>query len=184
MIELNVSDFIKQWPYNLAYKICPNASIALSISIPGIYNAINSLPEKCRQVIIMQYHYGMNQTQIAEIIKLSRSRVNVVHGEGIRWLRNPSRMNMIRTIPFNKHLESKGIIPIEDMSLSIRAFNCLVRANIRTLEQLESKTFDDLIAIKNMGNITAIEVCNVLSEYGVNIEIPEMIATRHKSVVI
>ena len=44
-----------------------------------------------------------------------------------------------------------SIIPIEELELSVRAFNCLKRADINTLDQLVEKSVDELGRVRNLG---------------------------------
>lgn len=47
---------------------------------------------------------------------------------------------------------------IEDLGLSARAYNCLRRAKIDTVEQLQQLSDDDLFRIRNMGTRTVEEI--------------------------
>ena len=42
-------------------------------------------------------------------------------------------------------------LTIEELDLSVRSFNCLKRANINTVEDLISKTEDDMMKVRNLG---------------------------------
>ena len=42
-------------------------------------------------------------------------------------------------------------MPIEDMDLSVRSYNCLKRANINTIEDLTKKSKDDMLKVRNLG---------------------------------
>jgi DNA-directed RNA polymerase subunit alpha len=55
-----------------------------------------------------------------------------------------------------EHLET---IFIEELELSVRAYNCLKRANIQTLSDLLQYSADDLLEFKNFGQKSADEVC-------------------------
>jgi len=50
-------------------------------------------------------------------------------------------------------------IMIEELELSVRAFNCLKRANIHTLSDLLKYSQEDLLEFKNFGQKSADEVC-------------------------
>ena len=50
-------------------------------------------------------------------------------------------------------------IMIEELELSVRAFNCLKRANIHTLPDLLNYSKEDLLEFKNFGQKSADEVC-------------------------
>ena len=58
-----------------------------------------------------------------------------------------------------EHLES---VFIEELELSVRAYNCLKRANVHTLSDLLQYSADDLLEFKNFGQKSADEVCDNL----------------------
>jgi len=58
-----------------------------------------------------------------------------------------------------EHLET---IFIEELELSVRAYNCLKRANVHTLSDLLQYSADDLLEFKNFGQKSADEVCENL----------------------
>ena len=58
-----------------------------------------------------------------------------------------------------EHLET---IFIEELELSVRAYNCLKRANVHTLSDLLQYSIDDLLEFKNFGQKSADEVCQNL----------------------
>lgn len=47
---------------------------------------------------------------------------------------------------------------IDELDLSVRSFNCLKRANINTVEDLISKTGEDMMKVRNMGKKSLDEV--------------------------
>jgi DNA-directed RNA polymerase subunit alpha len=51
---------------------------------------------------------------------------------------------------------------IEELELSVRAYNCLKRANVHTLSDLVQYSEDDLLEFKNFGQKSADEVCDNL----------------------
>lgn len=55
--------------------------------------------------------------------------------------------------------------PIDDLDLSVRAYNCLKRAGIDTIEKLKTKSTDDLIRVRNLGKKSMEEVLQKLSEF-------------------
>ena len=52
---------------------------------------------------------------------------------------------------------------IEELDLSVRSFNCLKRANINNVEDLISRTGEDMMKVRNMGRKSLEEVQNKLS---------------------
>ena len=54
-------------------------------------------------------------------------------------------------------------LTIEELDLSVRSFNCLKRANINTVEDLISKTEDEMMKVRNLGRKSLEEVINKLA---------------------
>lgn len=55
---------------------------------------------------------------------------------------------------------------IEELDFSVRSFNCLKRAGINTVEDLISKTEDDMMKVRNLGRKSLEEVINKLESLG------------------
>ena len=58
---------------------------------------------------------------------------------------------------------------IEELDLSLRSFNCLKRANINTVEDLISKTEDEMMKVRNLGRKSLEEVINKLAMMGLHL---------------
>ena len=58
---------------------------------------------------------------------------------------------------------------IEDLELSARSFNCLKRAGINTVEELCSKTSDEMMKVRNLGRKSLDEVLAKLKELGLSL---------------
>ena len=55
---------------------------------------------------------------------------------------------------------------IEELDFSVRSFNCLKRAGINTVEDLISRTEDDMMKVRNLGRKSLEEVINKLESLG------------------
>lgn len=55
-------------------------------------------------------------------------------------------------------------MPIEDLELTVRSFNCLKRANISTVKQLQDMTPDQLQKVRNLGRKSLDEIMAKLDE--------------------
>ena len=53
--------------------------------------------------------------------------------------------------PWFRRFMDMGKRPIEDMDFSVRTYNCLMRAGIRTVEQLQRMDDAELLAIRGFG---------------------------------
>lgn len=64
-------------------------------------------------------------------------------------------------------------LPIDELELSVRAFNCLKRAEINTIGELTDKTEDELTCVRNLGKKSVDEIKEKLSnfrEYGLHLK--------------
>ena len=59
---------------------------------------------------------------------------------------------------------------IEELDLSVRSFNCLKRVNINTVEDLISKTEDEMIKVRNLGRKSLEEVIHKLAMMGLHLK--------------
>ncbi len=64
-------------------------------------------------------------------------------------------------------------MPIEEMDLSVRSYNCLKRANINTVEDLLKKSKNDMLKVRNLGLKSIEEVVAKLESYGLSLRIDE-----------
>jgi DNA-directed RNA polymerase subunit alpha len=66
-------------------------------------------------------------------------------------------------------------MPIEDLDLSVRPYNCLKRAGIHTVGDLIKKTEDEVVAVKNFGRKSLDEVKEKLAAHGLSLRQPETV---------
>lgn len=59
-------------------------------------------------------------------------------------------------------------MPIEDLELSVRSYNCLKRAGISTVQDLANKTEADMMKVRNLGKKSLDEVINKLHSLDLN----------------
>jgi DNA-directed RNA polymerase subunit alpha len=64
-------------------------------------------------------------------------------------------------------------MPIEELDLSVRPYNCLKRAGIHTVGDLVKKTEDEIVAVKNFGRKSLDEVKEKLAAHGLTLRQPD-----------
>ena len=77
---------------------------------------------------------------------------------------NPLKDLTLEDIPddYQEDEDPTSQIPIEELQLSVRAYNCLKRAQINSVSDLLDYTQEDLLEIKNFGQKSADEVIDAL----------------------
>lgn len=64
-------------------------------------------------------------------------------------------------------------MPIEELDLSVRSYNCLKRANINTVEDLTKKSKSDMLKVRNLGLKSIEEVVTKLETLGLGLKSDE-----------
>ena len=64
-------------------------------------------------------------------------------------------------------------MPIEELELSVRSYNCLKRAGITTVEDLANKTESDMMKVRNLGKKSLDEVTNKLRSLDLDFALDE-----------
>ena len=59
-------------------------------------------------------------------------------------------------------------MPIEELELSVRSYNCLKRAGISTVQDLANKSGSDMMKVRNLGKKSLDEVTNKLHDLGLD----------------
>lgn len=67
-----------------------------------------------------------------------------------------------------------GEMPIEELELSVRSYNCLKRAGIGTVKELCNKTQDEMMKVRNLGRKSLDEVLEKLQELGLELRQEEL----------
>ena len=66
---------------------------------------------------------------------------------------------------FNEHLDKS----VEELELSVRSYNCLKNANIRTIRELVQKSEGDMLKTKNFGRKSLNEIKDILTTMGLSL---------------
>jgi DNA-directed RNA polymerase subunit alpha len=64
-------------------------------------------------------------------------------------------------------------LPIDELELSVRSFNCLKRAGINTIGDLSARTENDMVKVRNLGKKSLEEVKQKLAALGLSLADPE-----------
>lgn len=114
--------------------------------------------------LIMEVYTNGSMTP-QEAMALS-SRILIEHFDIITKINKISDMTGLLTDkeedPIQKTLET----PIEELDLSVRAYNCLKRAGHHTLQDLTSLTEPEMMKIRNLGKKSLKEVMDKIKEMG------------------
>src|SRR5699024_1325580 len=58
---------------------------------------------------------------------------------------------------------------IEELDLSVRSYNCLKRAGINTVQELSTKSEEDMMKVRNLGRKSLDEIKSKMDELGLEL---------------
>lgn len=124
-------------------------------------DVINQLPNKVAKVFIMRYKKYMKYDDIGNEFGCTRIYIHMLIDKGFRKIRYSERLK--KTLCNEYECMSERETQIKHMEeefdvLSMRSYSCLRRANIYSIEDLTSKTKNDLLCLRNMGQKSVKEI--------------------------
>ncbi len=107
-------------------------------------------------------------TSAREIVSLAGKIVNEHVNLFIELCAQMSEMNILVSKEEDKQVKLMEL-PIEEMDLSVRSYNCLKRAGINVIADLLKKSKSDMFKVRNLGAKSVEEVINKLESYGLSL---------------
>jgi DNA-directed RNA polymerase subunit alpha len=98
--------------------------------------------------------------------KLIRDHLNIfINLEESADLPQEAQADQPRAGSLNEHLDKS----VEELELSVRSYNCLKNANIRTIRELVQKTEAEMLKTKNFGRKSLNEIKEILHSMGLSL---------------
>jgi DNA-directed RNA polymerase subunit alpha len=98
--------------------------------------------------------------------KLIRDHLNIfISLEESTDLAQETQADQPRVGALNEHLDKS----VEELELSVRSYNCLKNANIRTIRELVQKTEAEMLKTKNFGRKSLNEIKEILHSMGLSL---------------
>ena len=149
-------------------------------------NDINTLPVDSIYTPVLKVNYNVTSTRVAQSIDYDKltlevwtdgtinaqeavslaARVLTEHLNLFVNLSDEAAGTEIMVEKTNDDKEKALEMTIEELDLSVRSFNCLKRAGINTVEDLVSKSEDEMMKVRNLGRKSLEEVMAKLDSLG------------------
>ena len=107
-------------------------------------------------------------TSAREIVALAGKIINEHVGLFIDLCEQIGDMSILVSKEEDKQVKLMEL-PIEEMDLSVRSYNCLKRAGINTIQDLLKKSRSDMFKVRNLGAKSVEEVIQKLEGYGLSL---------------
>lgn len=162
-------NIIRNILYRYSDDICKQAFAKLGYSGSNICGPLNVLRE------IKRYKRVNTGHELASIVEGNtvyfKSFIDGTFlGEIEKLIRIANRVAMEENTGANK-VNVYTTLTLEELNLSVRAFNCLKRAGVKTVEDIISMTEEDFMHIRNLGIRTQDEIISVIKGLGLKLKV-------------
>ena len=116
---------------------------------------------------VIKVNYTVENTRVGQVTDLDKLTLEVWTNKTI----SATEAVSLGAKFLNEHLAKEKVLEmtIEELDLSVRSFNCLKRAGINTVEDLTTKTEEDMMKVRNLGKKSLDEVINKLHSFGLDL---------------
>lgn len=196
---INVSELVKIYPWNLANDIYNGDKSKILRLCPVVLdkeaNDPNLFSPRVRMTVMYRYQTGLTLEQIANRFPkpVSGERVRQIINQALltfghrqeRYLsldyrrvfeleRKEEKLASIEKLikDFKYGPDDKGTwqdLSIKELNLSVRGYNCLQRAGIKTLGELAEHDYNSLCTVRNLGKRTADDIVEAAAKFGIEI---------------
>lgn len=175
-------DSSKKFPFNLVSEIITDSDkVSQCVDIEHTLGyLLSTLPDKWGDMLILRYKDGLTLELISNRYGITKSRVGQVINQALQRLREEQNVNCLvlgidaySEMHRDEHLQ-KSIkrvnrnlyeISIEELNISGRAYNCLMKTGYNTIGKVAELSFEEILQLKNMGETAANEVIKKVKDY-------------------
>lgn len=123
------------------------------------------------EMFTIYYDLGISCRAIGEEYDVSEGRVGqIIAATGNRVIRTAQQIGSAKRIERLKEAKNLEELRIGECGFSVRTFNCLKRAEVRTIGDITSKTLDEMMRVRNLGKKSLKEITDWLERYGLKLK--------------
>ena len=175
-------------------RLILNDAESQEVYIKGVAEVLEKLSEREQMIMWSRYSQNKTLEEVAKELNVTRERIRQIEAKALRKLGHPRNRSCVMAISVKQHqdeirekalqvekelrqyyeeeMKKNGALPkviaetpIEELDLSVRAYNCLKRARINTVSQLQEMTKEKLLRVRNLGLKSTEEIQSKLKEY-------------------
>lgn len=175
-------------------RLILNDAESQEVYIKGVAEVLEKLSEREQMIMWSRYAENKTLKEVAKEYNVTTERIRQIEAKALRKLGYPRNINCVMAISVKQHqyeIREKALqvekelrqyygeemkkngaslkviaeIPIEELDLSVRPYNCLKRARINTVGQLQEMTKEKLLNVRNLGRKATAEIQSKLKEY-------------------
>lgn len=174
-----------KYPQNLVYDVLGKTSDAPDIDASVEYILTARLTEREKSMLKMRYKDLMTYDEISKKYNLTANRIVQIIHKAQRKLKHPKHSKYltlgvvgimaeckIKTNAERSQNQTKVLAteyPIQELDLSIRTSQCLLRAGLKTAGDILNLGANGLIEVRNIGKRSYDEIVDKLEELGFDV---------------
>lgn len=164
---------IKALGSKIESKITSGATIAIDSDFSPVTNVsyeaveLNSSAATIEEKLVLNVRTDGSISARAAVAQAAH--ILLSHLEVISNVENITREEIFTEPVVVEKTSQAALIPIAQLELSARSFNCLKRAHFETLDQLSKLTKKELGQIKNLGKKSVDEIIEKLAQYNITL---------------
>ena len=166
---------------SLPAKISVRMKAAVSMAFPDMVIHEVTFETSARDILLSSGHIGMSVERLLNTFMIAADKPidldYLIDADevDVAEYKNGNKTNNKREIEDNT--------PIEDLELSVRAFNCLKRAGICTVGELRAMTDEDFMKVRNLGKKCMNEIKEILATVPLSTNEPELTAVNYQAML-
>ncbi len=162
-------------------RLILNDAESQEVYIKGVAEILEELSEREQMIMWSRYSEKKTLCEVAKELNVTRERIRQIEAKALRKLGHPRNRSCVMAISVKQHQDERreyeeemkkngalpkviAEIPIEELDLSVRAYNSLKRAGIYTVGQLQEMTEEKLLRVRNLGRKSLEEIQSKLKE--------------------
>lgn len=142
------------------------------LKILYITNTVLDHKSLSRETRARLYRDGMDsEIKVREYFEQNHSHLRINNYDLYEELKDfLDQLSIDRQIHNNKFECTDALnMSLEELNLSVRAYNCLRRSGIKTVNELTNKTIEDMYKVRNLGYRSLEEIINKLKSLGLSL---------------
>lgn len=129
-----MKNLIKSFPFNLVNSVYGGADGVLDTYTAGLIEALDTLEEREKKVILKRFRDRMTLAQVGEGMSITRERVRQIEAKALRKLRHPSRIKLMQGVSLVEY--NQLYAELNDLKLLNDELNNKLNKIVKDIENL------------------------------------------------
>lgn len=188
--DLHIATLAKKMPFQMEITAVRGKGYAPSYENKDDVQTVGVIPIDSMFTPVRKVTYEVEKTRVGQNSNFDRlildvwtngalnpeeaislgSKIIVEHFNILTDLNEISNIDSLMLVKEDSLIEKALETPVESLNLTVRAYNCLKRAGIHTVQDLTERTESEMMKVKNLGKISLDDVIKNLTDLGLSLK--------------